>query len=81
MNVVAFLTSSLVSSVSRVMIRGRPPLCTNWNWCVSAEKEGWGLNDRFPLEVKSASDCRGGQGKVGLDNTMLQLYQMPRCSD
>lgn len=38
MNVAAFRTSSLVSSVSRVMIRGRPPLCTNWVWCASAQR-------------------------------------------
>lgn len=39
MNVAAFLTSSLVSSASKVMIRGRPPHCTNWDWCSSTDRK------------------------------------------
>ncbi|TNN34152.1 hypothetical protein EYF80_055683 [Liparis tanakae] len=39
MKVAALRTSSLVSSVRRVMMRGRPPHCTKWDWCSSAGRK------------------------------------------
>lgn len=37
MKAAAFPSSSFEDSVSKVMMGGRPPLCTNWDWCSSTD--------------------------------------------
>lgn len=75
MKVAAFLTSPLVSSARRVMIRGRPPLCTNWNWCESAER-GWKMTHFLcRREGKSALDGGGEQGAGKLQQRKVGLNQ------